>query len=54
MPNSLISGQHVAGTVADIEKIQADSPMLQQKMKPRHLNMIAVGALGVSFFHVLR
>lgn len=29
--------------VEDIEKIMADAPMLQQKMKQRHLTMIAVG-----------
>jgi hypothetical protein len=29
--------------IEDIEKIMADAPMLQQKMKPRHLTMIAVG-----------
>jgi amino acid transporter len=29
---------------ADLERIRADAPMLQQKMKPRHLTMIAVGA----------
>lgn len=39
------SGQVVAGSqnVHDLERILADSPMLQQKMKPRHLTMIAVG-----------
>ncbi|KAH8830061.1 APC amino acid permease [Flagelloscypha sp. PMI_526] len=44
-------GQKVAGTVEDIEKLQKDSPMLQQKMKPRHLNMIAVGgSIGTGLF----
>lgn len=39
------SGQLVAGgnNVQDLERILADAPMLQQKMKPRHLAMIAVG-----------
>lgn len=43
--NILHSGQVVAGAtnVHDIERILADAPMLQQKMKPRHLTMIAVG-----------
>ena len=27
----------------DVEEIMADAPMLQQKMKSRHLTMIAVG-----------
>lgn len=50
------SGQIVAGgeNVADLEKIRADAPMLQQKMKPRHLTMIAVGALSeISFFDIV-
>jgi amino acid permease len=40
------SGQVVSGAnnVEDLERIMADAPMLQQKMKPRHLQMIAVGA----------
>lgn len=40
------SGQVVAGgnNVSDLERVIADAPMLQQKMKPRHLQMIAVGA----------
>ena len=40
------SGQVIAGAhnVEDLAHLQADAPMLQQKMKPRHLQMIAVGA----------
>jgi amino acid transporter len=43
----LSSGQHVAGAdnIEDLERIRAEAPMLQQKMKPRHLQMIAVGML---------
>ncbi|KAH8830166.1 APC amino acid permease [Flagelloscypha sp. PMI_526] len=45
------AGQVVAGSVDDLEKVQKDSPMLQQKMKPRHLNMIAVGgSIGTGLF----
>ncbi|KAF5353980.1 hypothetical protein D9756_006930 [Leucocoprinus leucothites] len=46
-------GQVVAGAsnVDDLEKIMADAPMLQQKMKPRHLTMIAVGgSIGTGLF----
>lgn len=45
-PNS--RGQVIAGgsNVEDLEQVLADTPMLQQKMKPRHLKMIAVGAYG--------
>ncbi|KAF9531465.1 APC amino acid permease [Crepidotus variabilis] len=45
-------GQVVAGSnISDIERIQADAPMLQQKMKPRHLQMIAVGgSIGTGLF----
>ncbi|KAH9476314.1 Amino-acid permease inda1 [Psilocybe cubensis] len=46
-------GQVIAGgnNVGDIEQIMADSPMLQQKMKPRHLQMIAVGgSIGTGLF----
>jgi len=46
-------GQVVAGgnNVQDLEKIMADAPMLQQKMKPRHLAMIAVGgSIGTGLF----
>jgi len=41
----IVSGQIVAGSnnVEDVEKVMADAPMLQQKMKSRHLTMIAVG-----------
>lgn len=43
-------GQAVYGNnVEDIEKIMADAPMLQQKMKQRHLTMIAVGEWHVPF-----
>ncbi|TFK63718.1 amino-acid permease inda1 [Pluteus cervinus] len=47
------AGQVVAGgnNVEDLEKIMADAPMLQQKMKPRHLQMIAVGgSIGTGLF----
>lgn len=47
------SGQVVAGggNVADLEQVLADAPMLQQKMKPRHLTMIAVGgSIGTGLF----
>lgn len=45
LPNVEPSGQVVSGAnnVEDLERIMADAPMLQQKMKPRHLQMIAVG-----------
>lgn len=46
-------GQAVVGgdNVVDVEKIRADAPMLQQKMKPRHLTMIAVGgSIGTGLF----
>ncbi|KAJ8082699.1 Amino-acid permease inda1 [Marasmius tenuissimus] len=46
-------GQIVAGdlTPEQVEKLRAESPMLQAKMKPRHLNMIAVGgAIGTGLF----
>ncbi|KAF5354215.1 hypothetical protein D9756_006924 [Leucocoprinus leucothites] len=46
-------GQVVVGAnnVDDLEKIMADAPMLQQKMKPRHLTMIAVGgSIGTGLF----
>lgn len=41
----LCSDRLVAGDLseAEIEKIKADTPMLQAKMKKRHLTMIAVG-----------
>lgn len=43
-------GLMVNGETADPLK-QHDNPMLQQKMKPRHLNMIAVGgAIGTGLF----
>ena len=47
----IVSGQIVAGSnnVEDVEKVMADAPMLQQKMKSRHLTMIAV---GMDFFFV--
>ncbi|KAF7760107.1 hypothetical protein Agabi119p4_10783 [Agaricus bisporus var. burnettii] len=46
------AGQAVYGNnVEDIEKIMADAPMLQQKMKQRHLTMIAVGgSIGTGLF----
>ncbi|PPQ67198.1 hypothetical protein CVT24_011269 [Panaeolus cyanescens] len=46
-------GQVVAGgnNVNDLERVLADAPMLQQKMKPRHLQMIAVGgSIGTGLF----
>lgn len=46
-------GQVVAGAsnVQDLEKVVADAPMLQQKMKPRHLQMIVVGgSIGTGLF----
>ena len=38
-------GQVVAGAnnVSNLDRVLEDSPMLQQKMKPRHLTMVAVG-----------
>lgn len=46
----LLSGQVVAGSnnVKDLDRVLAEGPMLQQKMKPRHLQMIAVGTLSSS------
>ncbi|KAF9269780.1 APC amino acid permease [Marasmius fiardii PR-910] len=46
-------GQVVSGDLSpeEVEKLKADAPMLQAKMKPRHLNMIAVGgAIGTGLF----
>uniref|UniRef100_A0A0W0FBA3 Putative amino-acid permease inda1 n=1 Tax=Moniliophthora roreri TaxID=221103 RepID=A0A0W0FBA3_MONRR len=46
-------GQIVAGNLSEAElaRIKADAPMLQQKMKPRHLAMIAVGgSIGTGLF----
>ncbi|KAF8147988.1 APC amino acid permease [Crassisporium funariophilum] len=46
-------GQVVQGgnNVKDLERVMADAPMLQQKMKPRHLQMIAVGgSIGTGLF----
>ncbi|KAF9473602.1 APC amino acid permease [Pholiota conissans] len=46
-------GQVIAGgdNVKDLEHVLADTPMLQQKMKPRHLKMIAVGgSIGTGLF----
>ncbi|KAJ8082393.1 Amino-acid permease inda1 [Marasmius tenuissimus] len=46
-------GQVVAGQVSeyDLERLRAEGPMLQQKMKPRHLSMIAVGgSIGTGLF----
>ncbi|RXW19481.1 hypothetical protein EST38_g6376 [Candolleomyces aberdarensis] len=46
-------GQVVSGSqnVSDLEKVLADAPMLQPKMKPRHLTMIAVGgSIGTGLF----
>ncbi|KAF8992150.1 APC amino acid permease [Cyathus striatus] len=40
-----------AGNLEDLEKVMADAPMLQQTMKPRHLQMIAVGgSIGTGLF----
>ncbi|TFK18849.1 amino-acid permease inda1 [Coprinopsis marcescibilis] len=47
------AGQVVNGAnnVEDLEKVMADAPMLQQQMKPRHLQMIAVGgSIGTGLF----
>ncbi|PFH49462.1 hypothetical protein AMATHDRAFT_41527 [Amanita thiersii Skay4041] len=46
-------GQTIAGggNLEDFERAKADNPMLQQKMKPRHLKMIAVGgSIGTGLF----
>ncbi len=46
-------GQHVEGIEdpAELERRLKDSPLLQPKMKPRHLNMIAVGgSIGTGLF----
>jgi len=44
----------IAGGTDDPEELERrlkDSPMLQQKMKPRHLQMIAVGgSIGTGLF----
>ncbi|KAK0199697.1 APC amino acid permease [Desarmillaria ectypa] len=43
--------QEVAGHHVDSEHLKADAPMLQPKMKKRHLNMIAVGgSIGTGLF----
>ncbi|KAG6827898.1 hypothetical protein H0H92_010033 [Tricholoma furcatifolium] len=44
-------GIAIAGSNIDTEKLRAENPMLQQKMKPRHLTMIAVGgSIGTGLF----
>jgi len=47
-------GQIISGGTDDPEELERrlkDSPMLQQKMKPRHLQMIAVGgSIGTGLF----
>ncbi|KAK7062877.1 Amino-acid permease inda1 [Paramarasmius palmivorus] len=46
--------QVVAGNLTDeeLQRIKADAPLLQPKMKPRHLAMIAVDpVIGVDSFH---
>ncbi|KAG6808350.1 hypothetical protein H0H92_010029 [Tricholoma furcatifolium] len=44
-------GIAIAGANVDTEKLRAENPMLQQKMKPRHLTMIAVGgSIGTGLF----
>lgn len=46
-------GQVISGdtNLTDVEKHLADAPMLQQKMKPRHMTMIAVGgSIGTGLF----
>ncbi len=41
----------MAGDHVDAEHLKADAPMLQPKMKKRHLNMIAVGgSIGTGLF----
>ncbi|KAH8833774.1 APC amino acid permease [Flagelloscypha sp. PMI_526] len=43
-----VSGQD---NLDDLEKLMMDAPMLQQKIKPRHLTMIAVaGSVGTGLF----
>ncbi|KAL8283798.1 hypothetical protein RQP46_005230 [Phenoliferia psychrophenolica] len=44
-------GQRVAGTAGNDGLGEGENPMLQQKMKPRHLQMIAVGgSIGTGLF----
>jgi amino acid transporter len=50
---NLFSGLEVSGhdNLDDLEKLMLDAPMLQQKIKPRHLTMIAVaGSVGTGLF----
>lgn len=49
----IVGDQVVAGELSgdDLEKVRADGNMLQAKMKPRHLTMIAVGgSIGTGLF----
>ncbi|KAG6836723.1 hypothetical protein H0H93_004386 [Arthromyces matolae] len=44
-------GLEIAGSGVDTEKLRAENPMLQQKLRPRHLTMIAVGgSIGTGLF----
>ncbi|KAF9456227.1 APC amino acid permease [Collybia nuda] len=44
----VIQGEH---NIENLDKMRAENPMLQQKMKPRHLQMIAVGgSIGTGLF----
>ncbi|KIY72261.1 APC amino acid permease [Cylindrobasidium torrendii FP15055 ss-10] len=46
-----VTGTQVISGHADVEGAQADMPLLQPKMKTRHLNMIAVGgSIGTGLF----
>jgi amino acid transporter len=53
-PSPFRRGQVISGGTDDPEELERrlkDSPMLQQKMKPRHLQMIAVGgSIGTGLF----
>ncbi|KAK7453997.1 Amino-acid permease inda1 [Stygiomarasmius scandens] len=49
----IVGDQVVAGELSgeDLEKVRAEGPRLQAKMKPRHLTMIAVGgSIGTGLF----
>lgn len=47
----LHSGVEISGDLDDLEKLMGEAPMLQPKMKARHLTMIAVaGSIGTGLF----
>ncbi|KAF5360268.1 hypothetical protein D9758_009116 [Tetrapyrgos nigripes] len=49
----IVGNQVVAGEISgdDLERIRGEGPVLQAKMKPRHLTMIAVGgSIGTGLF----